>query len=72
MPCEIVVPDGIPRSVGRSVRRSLDRSVGLFVFLSNRIHPDAENRKLIHWNVRTELQQIVYESFGISDRFTTD
>ena len=44
----------------------------VFVFLSNRIHPDAENRKLIQWNVRTELQQIVYQSFGISDRFRTD
>ena len=41
----------------------------IFVFLSNRTYPDAENRKLIHNNVRTELQQVVYESLGIPSRF---
>tara|TARA_B110000503_G_scaffold120877_1_gene183930 strand:- start:5818 stop:8784 length:2967 start_codon:yes stop_codon:yes gene_type:complete len=41
----------------------------VFVFLSNRTYPDAENRKLIHNNVRTELQRVVYESLGIPSRF---
>jgi beta-glucosidase-like glycosyl hydrolase/CubicO group peptidase (beta-lactamase class C family) len=41
----------------------------IFVFLSNRTYPDAENRTLIEKNIRTELQRIVYESFGIPERF---
>lgn len=34
----------------------------VFVFLSNRIHPDAENRKLIENNIRTSIQEIIYKS----------
>ncbi len=34
----------------------------VFVFLSNRIHPDAGNRKLIQMNVRTDVQEIIYKS----------
>ncbi len=41
----------------------------VFVFLSNRTYPDADNRKLIKNNVRTELQQVVYESLGIPSKF---
>jgi hypothetical protein len=32
------------------------------VFLSNRVYPDASNRKLAELNVRTEVQRIVYET----------
>ena len=41
----------------------------IFVFLSNRIFPDAENRKLIQLNVRTEMQRVVYEALNIPSRF---
>jgi CubicO group peptidase (beta-lactamase class C family) len=34
----------------------------IFVFLSNRIYPDANNRKLIQNNIRTRMQDIVYQS----------
>lgn len=34
----------------------------IYVFLSNRIHPDAENKKLIYENIRTEIQRIIYEN----------
>ena len=34
----------------------------IFVFLSNRIHPNADNRKLIKNNIRTRIQDIIYES----------
>ena len=34
----------------------------VYVFLSNRIHPDAENKYLITENVRTDIQQIIYDS----------
>ena len=34
----------------------------VYVFLSNRIHPDQENKTLIRKNFRTEIQDIIYES----------
>jgi len=34
----------------------------IFVFLSNRIYPDANNRKLIQNNIRTRMQDVVYQS----------
>lgn len=34
----------------------------VYVFLSNRTYPTAENRKLITANVRTEVQQIIYDA----------
>jgi CubicO group peptidase (beta-lactamase class C family) len=39
----------------------------VFVFLSNRIHPDVNNRALIKQNIRTRIQDIVYESLFIND-----
>lgn len=39
----------------------------IFVFLSNRIHPDVNNRKLIKQNIRTRIQDIIYESIFIND-----
>ena len=34
----------------------------VFVFLSNRIHPNANNRKLNELDIRTKIQDIVYEA----------
>ena len=34
----------------------------VYVFLSNRIYPTAENKKLIKKNVRTKIQQTIYNS----------
>jgi len=34
----------------------------VYIFLSNRIHPDMGNNKLIDLNVRTEVQQVVYNA----------
>jgi beta-glucosidase-like glycosyl hydrolase/CubicO group peptidase (beta-lactamase class C family) len=34
----------------------------VYVFLSNRIHPDMENSDLITENIRTEIQRVIYES----------
>lgn len=34
----------------------------VFVFLSNRINPSAENRTLITKNVRTEIMDVIYEA----------
>lgn len=34
----------------------------VYVFLSNRVYPSAENRALISMNVRTNIQEIIYDS----------
>lgn len=34
----------------------------IYVFLSNRIYPDANNSKLIKSNIRTRIQDLIYES----------
>ncbi len=40
-----------------------DPEYGLvYIFLSNRIHPDVSNDKLVKMNVRTRIQEIIYES----------
>lgn len=33
----------------------------VFIFLSNRTYPDAENRLLIRQNIRTDIQNIIYD-----------
>jgi beta-N-acetylhexosaminidase len=34
----------------------------VYVFLSNRVHPNAENKKLITLDVRTKIHDVIYES----------
>jgi beta-N-acetylhexosaminidase len=34
----------------------------VYIFLSNRIHPDQFNQKLIQMNIRTRIQDIIYKS----------
>ena len=34
----------------------------LYIFLSNRVHPDQSNSKLISMNVRTKIQEILYKA----------
>ena len=36
----------------------------VYIFLSNRIHPDADNLKLLKMNVRTEIMKEIYKNFG--------
>jgi CubicO group peptidase (beta-lactamase class C family) len=36
----------------------------VYVFLSNRIHPDANNNKLLNMDVRTEIMQVIYDSLN--------
>jgi CubicO group peptidase (beta-lactamase class C family) len=42
----------------------------VYIFLSNRVHPDAENWKLVKLNVRTEIQRVIYQTFQLPERFT--
>ncbi len=34
----------------------------VYIFLSNRVHPNAKNRKLIDMNVRTKIQAVFYDA----------
>lgn len=34
----------------------------IYIFLSNRVHPDAENRKLLSLSTRTRIQEVIYNS----------
>lgn len=34
----------------------------IYIFLSNRIHPDATNSKLIEEDIRTKIQKVIYEN----------
>lgn len=36
----------------------------VFVFLSNRVHPDSQNDKLITMDVRTDIQSVAYEAMA--------
>jgi CubicO group peptidase (beta-lactamase class C family) len=42
-----------------------DPATGLvYVFLSNRVDPDAENKKLQELNIRTDIQEEIYRVWG--------
>jgi beta-N-acetylhexosaminidase len=34
----------------------------VYIFLSNRVHPDAENKKIISMGTRTAVQQVIYDA----------
>ena len=34
----------------------------VYVFLSNRVYPNAENKKLLNMNIRTDIQQVIYDA----------
>ncbi len=34
----------------------------VYIFLSNRVYPDADNKKLLKMNIRTNIQQVIYEA----------
>jgi CubicO group peptidase (beta-lactamase class C family) len=41
----------------------------VYIFLSNRVHPDMTNNKLLSMNIRTRIHDVVYESiFNFTDR----
>ena len=40
----------------------------VYVFLSNRVYPDANNNKLLKMDIRTDIQDVVYKAYGIPAR----
>ena len=62
-----------PRSFGHSgftgTLAWADPENGLvYVFLSNRVYPNADNRKLLEMNVRTDIQAILYEALEKAEK----
>ena len=41
----------------------------IYIFLSNRIYPTAENKKLISMNVRTNIMEVIYSAIETSSNF---
>ncbi|MDR1459849.1 MAG: serine hydrolase, partial [Bacteroidales bacterium] len=37
-----------------------------YIFLSNRVHPSAENKKIIEMNIRTKIQDVIYQYLTLS------
>ncbi|HYX06160.1 MAG TPA: serine hydrolase, partial [Bacteroidales bacterium] len=34
----------------------------VYIFLSNRVHPSQDNNKLVSMDVRTKIQQVIYDA----------
>jgi beta-glucosidase-like glycosyl hydrolase/CubicO group peptidase (beta-lactamase class C family) len=41
----------------------------IYVFLSNRVHPDSGNNKISEWNIRTKIHQFFYDAIEKSKIF---
>ncbi|HMP98703.1 MAG TPA: serine hydrolase, partial [Cyclobacteriaceae bacterium] len=44
----------------------------MYIFLSNRVHPDMNNNKLIQDNVRTRIHDVIYESIFENKKYQND
>jgi beta-N-acetylhexosaminidase len=44
----------------------------VYIFLSNRIHPDTSNVKLIKDNIRTKIHDVIYQSIGVGFTASAD
>jgi beta-glucosidase-like glycosyl hydrolase/CubicO group peptidase (beta-lactamase class C family) len=62
--CQSVSPESYGHSGFTGTYVWVDPSCQLvYVFLSNRIYPDASNNKLVDMNIRTKIQQELYNNF---------
>jgi CubicO group peptidase (beta-lactamase class C family) len=62
--------DGVPLSVfghtgftGTCVWSDPENKL-TYIFLSNRVYPNAENNLLVKMNIRTDLQEVIYKAMG--------
>ena len=61
--CELVSLDSYGHTGFTGTMTWVDPKNGInYVFLSNRVYPDAENKKLLSLSTRTEIQRIIYEA----------
>ena len=40
----------------------------VYIFLSNRIHPEANNSKIMEYDIRTKLHQVFYDAIEKTER----
>jgi CubicO group peptidase (beta-lactamase class C family) len=61
--CDNVSPDSYGHTGFTGTMAWVDPEFKIvYIFLSNRIYPDAINNKLVELNIRTEIQRIIYEA----------
>jgi beta-N-acetylhexosaminidase len=61
--CNLVSLDSYGHSGFTGTRVWADPKNGLvYVFLSNRVYPDAENRKLVKQDIRTRIEEVIYKA----------
>ncbi len=44
----------------------------VYIFLSNRVYPDADNKKLMKLDIRTNIQEVIYESLRLGRKNSLD
>ncbi len=68
--CQCVSPESFGHTGFTGTMVWADPVTGImYVFLSNRIHPDQDNTRLIKDNVRTVIQEIINASLSGNDKF---
>ncbi len=61
--CELVSLDSYGHTGFTGTMAWVDPNNGVnYVFLSNRVYPDAENKKILSLSTRTEIQRVIYEA----------
>ena len=67
--CELVSSQSFGHSGFTGTYYWVDPKYNLtYIFLSNRVYPDAENKLLIHLNIRTRIQEKIYHAMGVQQR----
>jgi beta-glucosidase-like glycosyl hydrolase/CubicO group peptidase (beta-lactamase class C family) len=68
--CDLVSPQSYGHTGFTGTIAWADPVTGInYVFLSNRVHPDAENKKIITMGTRTEIQKVIYLAFNRKKTF---
>jgi CubicO group peptidase (beta-lactamase class C family) len=63
--CDLVSPQSYGHTGFTGTIAWADPVTGInYVFLSNRVNTDAENKKLITMGTRTEIQKVIYQALG--------
>jgi beta-N-acetylhexosaminidase len=61
--CQCVSPSSFGHTGFTGTMAWADPESGIiYVFLSNKIHPDQDNTKLVDMNVRTKIQQVIHDA----------
>lgn len=67
--CPSASPDSFGHSGFTGTYTWADPKNGLvYVFLSNRVFPDAENKKLVQMDIRTRIQEVIYQAIAEGEK----